>query len=51
MQIITKKAAIEFPSTMSKGAISFIEKLVRKKPEERMNGDNISKHPFLLSAK
>ena len=39
--------ALDFPSTISHHAIDFIKKLLKKKPEERMNADSILLHPFL----
>jgi serine/threonine protein kinase len=33
---------------MSQHAIDFIEKLVRKNPDERMKAHEALKHPFLL---
>ena len=32
---------------MGKNAVSFIEGLIRKNPEERMTAENVLKHPFL----
>lgn len=39
--------AIVFPETMSREAIDFIEKLIRKDPNQRMNASDSLKHPFL----
>lgn len=42
-----ESAAIDFPVGMGRDAVSFIEGLIRKKPEERMTAENVLKHPFL----
>lgn len=39
--------AITYPETMSENAKSFIENLIKRKPEERMTAEHVLKHPFL----
>jgi serine/threonine protein kinase len=39
--------SIIYPETMSAQAIDFIEKLIRKDPNERMKASDALKHPFL----
>ena len=38
---------ITFPDTMSKEAVDFIEKLIRKNPQQRMKATEALKHKFL----
>ena len=40
--------SIEFPASVSKASVSFIEALLRKKPEERMTAHDVLQHPFLV---
>lgn len=39
--------SINYPESMSKYAVDFIEKLIRKDPEQRMKSSEALKHPFL----
>lgn len=39
--------SITYPESMSAQAIDFIEKLIRKDPNERMKASDALKHPFL----
>lgn len=39
--------SIEYPKTLSKKAISFIDSLVKKDPNDRINSDSLLNHPFL----
>lgn len=41
---------IEFPDYLSKNAISFIEGLIKKDPQDRISSDLILDHPFLKNA-
>ena len=45
MQVETSK--IEYPSTLSLTAMSFIDSMLKKKPEDRLSIDEVLKHPFL----
>ena len=38
---------VAFPETMSPAAVDFIEKLIRKNPDERMKATEALKHKFL----
>lgn len=38
---------MSYPETMSKEAISLIDGLIKKNPEERMKTSEVLKHPFL----
>jgi len=49
--IQVESTVIDFPSHLSKNAISFIESLLKKNPEERMTGQDILRHPFLAQVK
>lgn len=42
-----ENSQIEYPETMSKNAVSFIDSLIRKNPKERMSSELILEHPFL----
>jgi aurora kinase, other len=42
--------SITYPETMSPQAMDFIEKLIRKDPNERMKAADALKHPYLKSA-
>ncbi len=39
--------SITYPETMSSQAVDFIEKLIRKDPNERMKAADALKHPYL----
>ena len=39
--------AVTYPPTMSRLAVSFIEQLIRKDPQDRMKAPEALKHPFL----
>jgi aurora kinase len=41
--------SITYPETMSAQAVDFIEKLIRKDPNERMKAAEALKHPYLKS--
>jgi aurora kinase len=41
--------SITYPESMSAEAVDFIEKLIRKDPNERMKAGEALKHPFLAS--
>lgn len=45
-----EKTVIEFPDYLSKNAISFIEGLIKKDPQDRISSDLILDHPFLKNA-
>lgn len=38
---------VAFPETMSPAAVDFIEKLIRKNPDERMKAHDALAHKFL----
>lgn len=42
-----ESTAITYPETMSENAKSFIENLIKRKPEERMTAECVLKHAFL----
>jgi aurora kinase len=42
--------SITYPETMSPQAADFIDKLIRKDPNERMKAADALKHPYLKSA-
>lgn len=43
-----EQESVTYPETMSQQAIDFIERLIRKNPEERMKASDALKHKFLL---
>jgi serine/threonine protein kinase len=43
-----ENTAIEYPSHLSKSAVSFIDNLLKKNPAERMTEQETLNHPFLL---
>jgi len=38
---------VAFPETMSRDAVDFIERLIRKNPDDRMKASEALKHKFL----
>jgi aurora kinase len=42
-----KKAEIKFPDHMSKEAVSFVKKLLKRRPEKRMDLKDALEHEFL----
>lgn len=42
-----RSAKLKFPDHMSSEAVSFVKKLLKKKPEKRMELKDALKHPFL----
>ena len=45
--IAVEEKVVTYPPTMSKQAVSFIEQLIRKDPQDRMKASEALKHPFL----
>lgn len=45
-----ESTAVIFPETMSKVAVAFIEKLLKKNPLERLTAADALKHSFLLTS-
>jgi serine/threonine protein kinase len=42
---------LQFPENISSSAVSFIQNLLKKQPEERMTADALLRHPYLAQLK
>lgn len=45
-----EKTNIQYPETLSKNAVNFIDSLIKKDPKERLCSQMLLEHPFLKYA-
>jgi serine/threonine protein kinase len=45
--INAEKTVISYPSHLSEHAVSFIDNLIKKDPNDRLNAEILLEHPFL----